>query len=100
MTYVMKVGEELYVEFDAKTKCCALAISFLLKQVTYRVNVYCRAARRFASTKRFILPRPGTRACKPRKDIFRANVRNCRFRWRGYRKILSGSRNSPLLWRS
>jgi hypothetical protein len=30
----MKVGEELYVEFDAKTKCCAFAISFLLAEVT------------------------------------------------------------------
>lgn len=34
MTYVMKVGEELYVEFDAKTKCCAFAISFLLPKIT------------------------------------------------------------------
>ena len=32
MTYVMKVGEELYVEFDAKTKCCPFAISFLLTE--------------------------------------------------------------------
>src|ERR1700722_4672398 len=49
MTYVMKVGEELYVEIDAKTKCCAFAISFLLTKLTYRVNAYCRAAQHFAS---------------------------------------------------
>src|ERR1700733_12727134 len=99
MTNVMKVGEELYVEFDAKTKCCAFTISFLSAKVTCQSMCPVRGeGLRFDV--RFIPPRSGTLAYKPRKDIFRANVRNCRFQSHGYRKILSGSRSSPLLWRS